>query len=271
MLARPRYEILPLTGGVESALRHAPPEVTLTVTASPRHGIDATLAAVERLAAEGRSAVPHLSARLVRDAVHLEEILDRLTAIRVRDVFVIAGDVSEPAGAFAGAADLLRAVGERRRRFDDIGITGYPESHHLIPDETTIAAMNEKAALATYIVSQVTFDPVVIGTWIERVRARDTLLPVWVGVPGSVDRRRLLRLSVKMGLGRSARFLSAHRDWLRRLASSRRYTPTALLDGLAPVLERPAARVAGLHIYTFGEVEATERWRRDLLARLSRV
>lgn len=271
MLSRPRYEILPLTGGVESALRHAPPEVTFTVTASPRHGIDATLAAVERLTGEGRSAVPHLSARLIRDTEHLDEILDRLTVAGVRDVFVIAGDVSEPAGAFASAADLLRAVGERRGRFEDIGITGYPESHHLISDAATIAAMNEKSAFATYIVSQVTFDPVVIGAWIERVRARGTLLPVWIGVPGSVDRARLLRLSVKMGLGQSARFLGAHRDWLRRLAAGRRYTPTALLDGLAPTLERPEAGVAGLHLYTFGEVEATERWRRDELARLSRA
>jgi hypothetical protein len=29
-----------------------------------------------------------------------------------------------------------------------------------------------------------------------------------------------------------------------------------------------ASRVAGFHVYTFNELEATERWRRDLLRHL---
>ena len=44
------------------------------------------------------------------------------------------------------------------REFDAIGITGYPESHHLISDEETIRAMFAKAAMATHIVSQICFD-----------------------------------------------------------------------------------------------------------------
>ena len=40
----------------------------------------------------------------------------------------------------------------------ELGITGYPESHHLIDDETTIQAMFEKEPHATYIVSQICFD-----------------------------------------------------------------------------------------------------------------
>ena len=57
-----------------------------------------------------------------------------------------------------------------RRRSTELGITGYPESHHLIDDETTIPAMFEKAPMATYIVSQICFDPETIATWIARVR-----------------------------------------------------------------------------------------------------
>ena len=214
--------------------------------------------------------VPHLSARLIRDRSHLEEAIGRLEAANVREVFVIAGDPWEPAGEFAGAAGLLSAMGELRTRFAEIGISGYPESHHLISDETTIAAMFEKEPMATYIVSQICFDADVIATWVRRVRDRGTRLPIWIGIPGVIDNRRLLRISLKIGLGESARFLRAHRGWLARLARPRVYAPTRLLQRLAPTIAEPAARIGGLHVYTFNELERTESWRRQLIERLTR-
>jgi hypothetical protein len=38
------------------------------------------------------------------------------------------------------------------------------------------------------------------------------------------------------------------------------------VQDLAPLLADPAARVTGLHLYTFNAVEATEAWRRSMLA-----
>ena len=266
-LEHPRYEVLPVDGIEEQVAAHVPPEVKVTVTASPAKGLDATLALSERLAAHGFQVVPHVSARLVRDAAHLEEIVARLEAAGVREVFVPAGDAREP-GQFPGAASLLQAMGDRRGGFDELGITGYPESHHLIDDETTIRAMFEKATMATYIVSQICFDPATIQTWIARVRARGTGLPIWIGLPGIVDNTKLLRVSMKIGLGESARFLRAHRAWLRRLVT-RTFTPEPLIRRLAPCVADPAADVGGFHFYTFNEVERTERWRRDTIARLS--
>ena len=77
MLRRPRFEILPLEGIEEQVHEHLGRSVKVTVTASPRKGLEATLALSERLAQAGYPVVPHLSARLVRDAVHLHEVLDR--------------------------------------------------------------------------------------------------------------------------------------------------------------------------------------------------
>ena len=87
------------------------------------------------------------------------EILTRLDEIGAHDVFVVAGDADEPAGEYAGAAPLLEAIAEQGHRFESIGITGYPESHPLIDDETTIQSMFDKARFATHIVSQICFDP----------------------------------------------------------------------------------------------------------------
>ena len=137
LLEHPRYEILPVEGIEEQVLAYVPRDVKVTVTASPAKGLDATLAVVERLAGEGYAVVPHLSARLVRDQAHVEELVTRLHAAGVSDVFVPAGDAREP-GPFQDAASLLRVLDGR---FAELGITGYPESHHLIDDDTTIRAI----------------------------------------------------------------------------------------------------------------------------------
>ena len=113
--------------------------------------------------------------------------------------------------------------------------------------------------MATYIVSQICFDPVTIDTWIARVRARGTHLPIWVGMPGIVDNSKLLRVSMKIGMGESARFLRANRAWLRRLVT-RSFKPDPLLRRLN------SDDIAGLHFFTFNELERTERWRREALA-----
>ena len=160
-------------------------------------------------------------------------------------------------------------MGALRERFAEVGVSGYPESHRFISDETTIEAMFAKEPMATCIVSQICFDAQVIATWVRRVRERGTLLPIWIGVPGAVDNRKLLRTSLRIGLGESARFLRSQRGWLARLMLSRRYTPTDLLQQLVPSFADPAARVAGIHVYTFNELERTERWRRQLIDRLT--
>ena len=265
LLRHPRFEVLPLDGIEEEVLAHLATDTKVTVTASPRKGLEATLELSERLARAGYPVVPHLSARLVRDRVHLEESVARLEAAGIRELFVPAGDAQEP-GEFHGAVELLTAMGPLRNRFDEIGITGYPESHHLISDEETIQAMFAKAPMATCIISQICFDAEVIGGWAREVRRRGVQLPIWVGTPGAVDHAKLLRISMTIGLGESARFLAHHRGWVRRLLT-RRFRPDALLRGLAPVAADPAAGIAGLHLYTFNEVARTERWRRSALAR----
>ena len=266
LLQRPRFEVIPLDGIEEQVLAHLGTDAKVTVTASPRKGLEATLDLSERLARAGYPVVPHLSARLVRDRSHLEEIVARLLDAGVRELFVPAGDAVEP-GEFAGAVELLRAMGPLRARFDEIGITGYPETHHLISDEETIQAMFAKAPMATCIISQICFDAGVIATWIAEVRRRGTVLPIWVGMPGTVDYSKLVRISMKIGLGESARFLRHHSNWMSRLIT-RQFKPDPLLRGLGPTIADPAAKIAGFHLYTFNEVARTERWRRAALARL---
>jgi methylenetetrahydrofolate reductase (NADPH) len=265
---RPRYEVIPLKGVEEQIVEHVPRDVKLTVTSSPQKGIGTTLELAERLSKRGYEAVPHLSARLVVDEAHLKDILQRLHESDIREVFVVAGDVEEPAGKFAGADELLPAMAELGHDLDEIGITGYPESHPDISDATTIEAMYDKEPYANYIVSQICFDPEVISGWIRRVRGRGVGLPIYIGMPGAVNRQKLVRISRSIGLGESARFLKKQSNWLLRLFVPGGYSPERLIEGLISSLADPQNKVRGFHIYTFNEVEKTEAWRREKLDRI---
>jgi methylenetetrahydrofolate reductase (NADPH) len=264
LLRRPRYEIFPLPGIEDELAEYVPTEVKVTVTSSPKRGLEETLRLSAEVASRGYEVVPHVAARLVADEVHLKEITDRLREVGVHEVLVIAGDVKEPAGDFAGAADLLVALDALGHSFDEIGISGYPESHPLIRDETTIQAMFDKAPLASYIVSQLCLDPGTIAWWIGAVRDRGVTLPIHVGIPGVLPRRKLVRISTRIGVGESARFVRKQGNVIARLLLRGSVGPGYLLDRLAP----EARRIAGFHFYTFNELGETERWRRATLERL---
>jgi methylenetetrahydrofolate reductase (NADPH) len=264
-LERSRFEILPFKT-VDDQLAYLPAGAQVTVTASPAKGIDATLELCERLSGLDLRVVPHLSARLVRDRGHLADLLARMRELGIDAAFVVAGDAPEPAGPYEGAAALLREMADLGHHLTDIGITGYPESHAFIPDDDTIQAMFDKAPYATHIVSQICYDPRVIADWIAKVRARGIELPIYLGIPGAVDRAKLARISMSVGLGDSIRFLRKQGGMAARLATG--YTPDDLIEALGPTVAEPGNGVVGWHLFTFNAVEATERWRQNLLTEM---
>jgi methylenetetrahydrofolate reductase (NADPH) len=267
LLQGPRYEVFPLPGIQGAVADHVPTDVTMTVTSSPSRGIEATLRLTEELAQSCFDVCPHLSARLVRDGEHLGEIVGRLRHVGVRDVFVIGGDSEQPAGPFASAYELILAMRELGHPFAEVGIAGYPESHPFIDDETTIQVMFDKEPLATYIVSQLCLDASAIAGWIDRVRRRGVRLPIQVGIPGVVPRRKLLRIAAKIGVGESTRFVRKQGNVVARMLMRGSVGPGRILDELGPRL----GAIAGFHVYTFNELEATERWRQETLERLDRA
>ncbi|WP_086821873.1 5,10-methylenetetrahydrofolate reductase [Streptomyces sp. NRRL B-24572] len=263
-----RYEVLPAKATEDKVLAHVPRDVVVTVTASPVKGLEPTLDLAGRLAVNGYRVVPHVPARLLRDEVHLKDVVDRLREAGVDDVFVPAGDADPPAGAYDGALPVLRRLSELGRPFARVGVTGYPESHPLIHDDVTVQAMWDKREHATYIVSNLCFDPRVLGEWIARIRRRDVTLPVHLGVAGPVQRAKLLAMATKIGVGESTRFLTRHASWFLRFATPGGYSPDRLLTRGEAALTAPSAGVAGLHLFTFNQIAETERWRRAAIDRL---
>lgn len=265
LLADPRFELMPFDS-FEGQMERLPDGAEIAVTASPQLGLDATVEWSERAAARGYDPIPHVAARYVRDGDHLDEVAGRLADAGITDIFVPGGDREDPIGEFESAHDLLVALEDLGYAFEEVGITGYPEGHDFLDDRTLAEAMERKAPHATYLTTQLCYDPEAVRRWIETVRDRGIDLPVEVGIPGVMKYQRLLSISQKVGVGDSVRFLrktSGIVGFVRQLVGSRgKYTPDDLVDGLAPYAADPDYGIRGLHIYTFNQVDDTETWRR---------
>lgn len=267
-MSHARYEVLPTDSIEELVLGHVPHTVPVTVTASPTRGLEATLGLAERLAGAGYRVVPHLAARMVTGRPELQEIIARLTAAGITDVFVPGGD-GAPAGTYPDALTMLEDLYDLGRPFSHVGVTGYPESHPTINDDLTIQSMWDKRRFATHIVSNLTFDSRQIRDWVPRLRARGITMPVLFGMPGPVQRAKLMNMATRIGVGESTRFLAKQKGVMTRLMSPGGFTGERFLQDCARALGAPGANVEGLHIYTFNQVAETEAWRQEYLQRLS--
>jgi methylenetetrahydrofolate reductase (NADPH) len=268
LLENARYEVLPTATIEDKLLEHVPVDRTITVTASPSKGLEPTLDLTERLIGHGYVAIPHLAARMVRDKGELSEICDRLTGKGVSGVFGPGGD-ADPPGDYPDALSMLEDLKALGSPFAQVGITGYPESHPTIADDLTIQSMWDKRRFATHVVSNLTFDPSVLANWVRRMRARGITMPLLLGLPGPVDRAKLLSMAGKIGVGESTRFLVKHKGTFARLAAPGGFTGEKFLQKCAAELAAPEFGVEGVHVFTFNQVAETEKWRTELLEQLT--
>jgi methylenetetrahydrofolate reductase (NADPH) len=265
VLQAPTFELIPIRNAIEQAAL-LPSGSTVSVTASPAKGMEATVELCAKLQARGFRAVPHLSARMVRDAAHLADLLAVLQASGVTRAFVVGGDAKEP-GAYADGLSLLLAMAEANHRLAEIGIPCYPEGHPFIADGPLLEALRAKTPFATYMTSQLCFDPEAIRRWLVARRAEGLTLPIKIGVPGVAEPHRLLAIGARIGVADTHRYLTKNTRFVARLIRSGGfYRPDGLLESLAPLIADPEQGISGLHVYTFNAVEATERWRRRFVA-----
>jgi len=267
VLRAPTFELVPLKNALDQAA-FLPAGATVSVTASPAKGIEATIALCEQLQSRGFRAVPHVSARMIRDRAHLVDLIAWLQGAGVDRAFVVGGDAKEP-GDYPDGLSLLREMLDIGHPLAGIGIPCYPQGHAFVADAPLLEALRAKAGYASYMTTQLCFDPGAIATWIAARRGEGLRLPIHVGVPGVAEPHKLLAISARIGVADTHRFLAKNLRFVGRLVRSGGfYRPDALLEGLAPHLADPTAGIVDLHMYTFNAVDTFEAWRRAYLARL---
>jgi len=262
VLIDPTFELIPLKNAREQA-EALPRGATVSVTASPGKGIEATVELAIELERAGLRAIPHLSARMIRDRAHLGTLLTQLRDAGIDRAFVVGGDADEP-GKFLDGLSLLRAMAELGQLPRELGCPCYPQGHPDIPDDALEQALRDKAPFVQYMTTQLCFDPRAIASFIAARRADGIALPVKIGIPGVAEIPKLLSISARIGVRDAGKFVLKNARFVGQLLrSGGTYRPTQLLGHLAPVLADPAADVMGLHVYTFNNVAATQAWRED--------
>ncbi len=264
LLDQAYMEVFP-TKTILDRLIHIPRHSYVSITCSPVKGLEPTLKLVEQLRAlpEERQLklIPHISARMIQDKGHLREILARLEAARVESVFIPGGDAPEPVGEYDCALDVLRDMAEIGHDIEDIGIASHPEGHPLVDDQKLLRFLLDKQQFATYMVTQMCFDPQAIVDWLKGIRKAGVSLPAWIGLPGVADMGKLISLSLRIGVGQSVKVLKKQKGLLRKMISAKPYQPDDLLAGLEPYLADPEINIPGFHLFSFNDIERTERWR----------
>jgi methylenetetrahydrofolate reductase (NADH) len=241
-----------LPSGTTVFVNH-PPSVT-------HHDI---VAACVRLDRAGFVPVPHIAVRRLTSFTQASDFLQRaVTEANVQRILLIGGDDS-PVGPFRASLDLLATGVVERTGLRDVAFAGYPEGHPAIDTQTLNAALQakvalaEKAGLSVSLVTQFGFEARPILHWIATQRAAGIDCPVHVGIAGPASVATLAKFAIRCGVGASLRALArGHTAFARVLVEA---GPDALISELL-ANETTSARIAGLHIFTFGGVRRTAAW-----------
>lgn len=187
-------------------------------------------------------------------------------------MFLVAGDAPEPAGPYQGAVDFLRDFLEEDHGLKKIGVTAYPDGHALIDRAVVHEALHAKqrllveAGVEGFASTQMCFDIDLLKRWLASEREAGFHLPIHLGVPGVIDRTKLLTMGVRLGIGASMRYVKKNGGVLGRLFSPGGYDPAKLISPMSKVA--PELGIEGLHLFTFNNVDATAQWQQQQLAKL---
>ena len=258
-------EVIPLRSADEK-LKAIPEGATVTVTTSAKLGLDRTLEFAERVVRAGYNAVPHLSARQLTGSEELRRFTGRLGELGISQLYLIGGDATPPAGPYDSSLQVLEAMQHMDHGLSRIGVACYPEGHPKISDLALFAALSAKQPYATYMVSQLCFNPEVLVSWLRRVRAEGITLPLHIGLAAPMQVTKLIKLGPQIGVGSSVRYLAKQHGFIGNVLKGGAYQPESLLLEMGDAVTSPELGIDGLHLFSFNQVEETVGWQRKITA-----
>jgi methylenetetrahydrofolate reductase (NADPH) len=262
-----RYELIPLRS-LDQAIAGLPRGAPVSVTCSPVKGIATTLELSAQLIDRGHNVVPHLAARLVEGPEHTEELARWVKQHAVTEVFVIGGDSEKP-NYYVEAISFMRDFLHCDSGVQTIGFAAYPDGHALIESPRLHEALHAKqkllasAGIKGLATTQMCFDSTKVRSWLLAERQAGFTIPINLGLPGVVDRTKLMTMGMRLGVGASMRYLSKNRSSITQMFAPGGFDPTTLVEKLAPVAEQLG--IVGIHSFTFNSTADTASWQRAIL------
>jgi methylenetetrahydrofolate reductase (NADPH) len=230
-----------------------------------------TVTLASKLRSEGLEPVPHIVGRRTESLTALDGFLGRLAGAGVKQVLVVAGDVSTPVGELTSGLEILESGLIEKHGFRRVGVAGHPEGHRDVADPVLADALRRKNEYArrtgasVYIVTQFTFSADPIVAWAADKRDEIGQLPVVVGLPGLATTKTLLKYAMDCGVGASLQAFTKRAASLTKLLTVS--TPDDIVVGLARHrTETPQARLVGVHFFPFGGLKRTAEWANRIAA-----
>ena len=253
----------PNAGEIAALAELLPPATPVYFSAVPTITPAELISAAALLRKAGLEPVVHIAARRLRAAEDLANLLASLLGeADVRRLLVIGGD-ADVAGPFPDALSVIQKGRLREAGIEEIGIGAYPEGHSRIPPGRLEAALDEKIAsaaahgLRVHIVSQFSFSPERILSWLKALRACGIVKPVKVGLAGPTSVPGLLRYAKRCGVNASLRGLmsGAAAGLIGQLAGH--VGPDRIVEALAQAGDLGDAAP---HYFSFGGALETARY-----------
>lgn len=261
------FELVPIKS-VDQAILDLPVGAPVSITCSPVKGIAATLELSARLIDLGHPVVPHIAARLVEGPRHATDLARWFKQHGATEILIIGGDSEKPTH-YSESLPFMRDFLDADSGVQTLGFAAYPDGHALINEQKLHEVLRAKqdllasAGVNGLASTQMCFDAGKIRSWLRSERESGFTVPVNLGVPGVVDRAKLMKMGMRLGVGASMRYLRKNRDSLTRLFAPGGYDPTKLIADLAPDAEQLG--IIGVHSYTFNSIAATASWQRTIL------
>lgn len=249
---RASWEVFSSSRVVADAVAALPHGSEISVTVSPTRDLAQSLGVAGQLAAAGFDVTAHLAARMFDDEAHAVRVAGELQDHGVRSALLLAGDAREPRGPFGSALELAASLEGAGVGFARTCFAAYPEGHPHLGAEAGWQDLHEKARLAAAFVTQMCFSAPVIAEWIAGARSRGIATPILLGIPGPVPLDRLRRIMGDLGLRATGSDGGAE--------SGARYAPEPFLADVLDVLRARGLSIAGIHVYTFNELDRAAAW-----------
>jgi methylenetetrahydrofolate reductase (NADPH) len=263
---------VPQAQKVERFADLVPLATRLYIAHIPGTDFNATVALAARLRKEGMEPVPHVVGRRIASRAVLDDFLKKLSGeAGVKQVLVVAGDNSDPAGEYTSGLQILESGLLEQYGIRTLGVAGHPEGHRVVGDDVLRDALRRKndykqrTGANVYLVTQFAFTADPVLAWEASHRADIGSLPVVVGLPGLATAKTLLKYAMDCGVGASlAAFSKQYASLTKLLMVS---APDEAIVGLATHKEKtPSSPLAGVHFFPFGGFKKTADWANKVAA-----
>jgi len=217
----------------------------------------------KRLVTDGFEVMPHLPARIIKDATTLENWVGGYADLGISSALLLAGGVDRPEGEFSDSMQLLESGVFDRFGFKRLHVAGHPEGNKDIGAEAEVMAalkwksdFQNRTDAAMAIATQFTFEAQPVIDWTRRMAEAGVSLPVHIGIAGPAKLQTLIKFSMACGVGPSLRVLTRRARDLTKLM--RPFTPEAILADLAAhKAANPAFPIESVHFFPLGGIRAT--------------